>query len=68
TVTAHASISSPPAPDPEEMPLCPSCRRGLEGNLCSRMLSLEATSRVLFVAYCTNCGVAIETRIEEAGP
>jgi ATP-dependent Clp protease ATP-binding subunit ClpC len=67
TVTGgtHAELSFRSAPNPTEMPLCPSCGRGLEGKLGYRSLSIGGTSRVLFAVYCTRCGVVIETRIEE---
>ena len=48
-------------------PACPGCRRSLEGRLASRVLPIDGTERELFVVYCMNCGVALETRIEEPG-
>ena len=63
--SSRLSFRDPP-PRHEEMPVCPGCRATMIGNLGSRTLEIGgAPGRRLFVAYCTVCGVAIETRFEE---
>jgi ATP-dependent Clp protease ATP-binding subunit ClpA len=46
-------------------PACPGCHRSLEGRIVSREIAIEGSSRTLFVVYCMNCGITIDSRIEE---
>jgi ATP-dependent Clp protease ATP-binding subunit ClpC len=56
--------------DPATMPLCPVCHTSMAGNLRSRFVEAFDDEGIpearLLVVYCTRCGVAIETRIEDA--
>ena len=65
-----ATVRTPP--DPDRMPLCPGCRESLTGSLKYRVLEMtehegDGVGKML-VAYCTSCGLTIDSAILPEAP